>query len=407
MTHPITCAALRLAPTTLLLAGLWAGSAHAADPDTAGLVLNVGASFVNDSNLFRLPNSAGLAANVSKSDTVRQLGLGAKAALETSLQRWSLEAGVQDNHYLSNAYLDNASYNAATRLDWRLGDGLNGNLRYGYRRALASFADQQRLSRDLLTEHGPALAANWRLGPDYVLGAELARQDSMHSDASQRSLDNQIDSATVSFVYTTGSNSSVGTQLRQSWASYRLPQIILGTAGNNDYRQTDLGLVANWQLTGLTRVVGELGFSSRKQQGGSSRDFSGITGRGSLDWSPSAKTMVRVGLGRQLAATSESSAAYVLLNEMTVRPSWQASETLSLEGLLAFEKSRFKGDAVLLASNGGSRLDQSRRLRLQAQYQPIKSTQLLLGFEAGSRSSNAVQRSYAYRQIEASAKFSY
>ncbi len=375
--------------------------AHA-QTDGEAVELNAGVSFLRDNNLFRLPKSALLQNGTSRADTLRQLSLGGKAGLRASLQRFSLEAAAQDNHYQSNSYLDNTSYGALGRWDWQVGERLAGNLRYGYRRSLADFGDRQRESRDLLTERGPSFNANWRVGTEYLLGGELTRQDQSHSDPVQRLLDNQVDSAALTFSYTTGSTNSIGAQIRQTSGKYRVSQTL-----GNDYRQTDLGVVANWQLTGLTRITGRAGYSSRKQDDFPSRDFSGITGRGTLEWSPTTKTTVRLSAGRQLASTSESSAAYVLVNDISLRPSWQVSDVLSLEALAALEKGSFKGDSSFIVSADGRREDRTRRLRMQALYKPIKAAELSFALEAGSRSSNAAQRSYAYRQIEAGAKFTY
>jgi exopolysaccharide biosynthesis operon protein EpsL len=378
-----------------------------AAPESDAVELNAGISLVRDSNLFRLPKSALLQDGTSRADTLRQLSVGGKAGFQASLQRFSLEAAVLDNHYQSNSYLDNTSYNALGRWDWQVGERVAGNLKYNYRRSLADFGDRQRESRDLLTERSPSLNVNWRIGNEYLLGGELSRQDLRHSDPSQSLLDNQLDSAALTFAFTTGSTNSIGAQIRQTNSKYRLPQTLAGQTFSNDYQQTDLGFVASWQLTGLTRVNGSVGYSSRKQDDFSSRDFSGITGRGSLEWSPTAKTVVRFGVGRQLASTNESSAAYVLVNDISVRPSWKVSDVLSLQAVAALEKGRFKGDSSFITSPDGQREDRVRRLRMQALYKPLKAAEFSFGLEAGSRSSNAAQRSYAYRQIEAGARFNY
>lgn len=389
-----------------LTLGFVAGPAWAAQESDA-VELNAGISLTRDNNLFRLPKSALPQNGSSRADTLRQLSLGGKAGLQASLQRFSLEAAVQDNHYQNNAYLDNTSYNALGRWDWQVGERVAGNLKYSYRRSLADFGDQRRESRDLLTERGPSLNANWRVGTEYLLGGELTRQDLRHSDPLQRLLDNQVDSAALTLAYTTGSTNSIGAQIRQTSGKYRLPQTLGSQTFSNDYQQTDLGLVASWQLTGITRVSGRIGYSSRKQDDFSSRDFSGITGRGTLEWSPTAKTTVRFGAGRELTSTSESSAAYVLVNDISVRPSWQVSDVLSLEAVAALEKGRFKGDTSFISSPDGRREDRVRRLGTRALYKPLKATEFSFGLEAGSRSSNAAQRSYAYRQIEVGARFNY
>jgi exopolysaccharide biosynthesis operon protein EpsL len=383
------------------------GTALAQQPPAdqpVGLSLSAGVNVIRDSNLFRIDDATPLQPGTSRSDTTTQLNARLRAATEVSLQRFSLQATLNNNRFSNNSYLNNSGGRLLGQWDWQVGDFASGTLNYGAQRSLANFGEALRQSRDILTTRGPAFTGRYRVGVNNAVTGELGRQTNRHSDPNQRLLDNDVDSLALGWQFVSGSENTVGAEVRQFNANYQFRQPVGAALVSNDYRQRDAGLVTTWRYSGLTRIIGRAGYTQRRHDEFSGRNFGGFTGIGTVEYEPTGKLTFRLTGGRDLSSTDESQAAYVLVDSIGLAPSWRATNAITVDALAGYERRSYEGDPFALASGGPRRKDNAQRWRLGVTYKPADRWELNVGAEFGKRDSNFTLLDYDYRQFQIGAR---
>jgi hypothetical protein len=182
---------------------------------------------------------------------------------------------------------------------------------------------------------------------------------------------------------------------------------VAGSPVDNQYDEIETSAVAQWNVTGKSRIDARLGYTSRKHDQVSQRDFQGITGRLNYDWTIAAKTLLNMALWREIRSIEDVDASYVLSQGFSVGPAWAPTSKLVLQAKLLREKRDFEGDPGFVLTASPQREDTFRGARLSAGYTPLRNVELSLSLEKGDRSSNIAGRDYDYNAVNANAKFSF
>lgn len=363
-----------------------------------------------DSNLFRLSDSVDPQTAIGsseKSDTIRRLGVGLKAAIPVSRQRFLFDAQVEDYDFDRFGFLDHRTYRAGAAWKWQAGSQLSGDIGYSKRRFLAGFGELQGRVRDLITEDHAYAGASYLATPRWRVRGVLDSYDWNHSESTRATLDNRTNSATAGLDYLTPAGNSIGGQVKYSEGNYPNRQLVAGSPIDNQYSEIETSAVAQWNVTGKSRIDARLGYTSRKHEQVSQRDFQGVTGRLNYDWTIAAKTLLNMAVWREIRSIEDVDASYVLSQGISMGPAWAPTSKLVLQAKILREKRDFEGDPGFVLTASPQREDTFRGARLSAGYTPLRNVELSLSLEKGDRSSNIAGRDYDYNAVNANAKFSF
>lgn len=210
----------------------------------------------------------------------------------------------------------------------------------------------------------------------------------------------------------------IGLTLRQTQGKYPNREVAFDPASglvlgrvNNSYDQTDAEVNGNWRMTGQSRVYGRLGYTSRKHDQLSERDFSGVTARVNYNWAIEGKTAINVVVRREIGGVDDIDAAYVLTDGITLNPVWYPTAKVSLSAKYDWARRRYEGDpfGVLAGSASGLsvRKDTLNTASITATYLPLRSLQLSLTLQRERRTSSREFVDYDDNFASVSAQFTF
>lgn len=380
------------------------------EPDERMVQFSVFGGVDWDSNPFRLSDSTNpqtVLGTTEKSDTVGRYGIGLKADLPSSRQRFLLDAQVINNDYDRFDVLDHTAYRAAAGWKWQAGDRWSGDIGYGQRRFLASLAELQAPIKDLVTEYRGYLSGGYLLTPRWkIRGAgDWTKWD--HGEPTQQTLNATIVSGTIGLDYVTPPGNYVGGQAKYSEGDYPNRQVVNGSLVDNNYKELEGSLVAHWVASGKSALDGRLGYTSRQHDEVPQRDFDGFTGRLGYDWFVGAKTLLNFAGWREIRSTEDVSASYILAVGWGIGPSWAPTSKLIFQAKYIREDRDYRGDPNIELNGTPQREDTFRGVNLSAGYSPRRNLKFLLAAEYGERISNTLGRDYDFTAVSANAKFSF
>ena len=386
--------------------------AYPREPDERPVKFSTSGGLYYDSNVFRLSDSVNpqtvLGTN-QKSDTVGRLGVGLEGNVPIDRQRILFAAELDAYRYNRFDLLNNNTYRAGVAWLWQAGDPWSGDI--GYRRThyLAPLAFLNAPIKNMITTDRFFGSAGYELTPRWKVRGAADWVQYANSNPTQNALDNTTSSGTAGLDYVTPASNSVGGQVKYSHGSYPNPQFVSGpnVFVNNTYDEIEASGVVHWVVTGFSTFDARLGYTNRRYDQLSQRNFDGVTGRLSWDWTPAAKTLINLAMWRELQGLSDLTASYVLSHGISVGPSWAPISKLVFQARLAYVKNDYQGDPGLALQTGPERRDTFRGGRLAVGYSPLRNLQFSLGAEAGDNNSNVPVRTYDYYQIMGNAKFSF
>jgi hypothetical protein len=125
------------------------------------------------------------------------------------------------------------------------------------------------------------------------------------------------------------------------------------------------------------------------------------------DWHTSGKTIVSLGLRREIGATDDVVANYVLTDALSVAPLWNVSSKLQLVSKLEWRKRRFRGDPNFVINNRAPRQDNDSHYALSANYAWRDNARLELRLSREQRDSDFFGLDYRASEIVVSGRFEY
>lgn len=405
-----------IAPTAAYCADpmLWPEEGHfvayPAETRTEKLELSVSGGLARDNNLFRLSDDTDASATVGssdRSDTVRRVGVGLKANLPVSRQRFLIDANVDDYRFDRFGFLNYMGYKAGADWKWEVGNLWSGELGYARSRSLIDLAYLRSGTKDLITRDYGHVSAAYRLHPDWRVRGALEGNRYEHSDASRNILDNSTIAGTIGADYLTAAGNLLGGQLKVTEGNYPNRQVVATSQVDNQYREYEASGVIGWQFAPKTRLDGRLGYTNRRHNEVSARDFSGVTGRADLLYSPSAKVLLGLSGYREIRAVEDLVANYAVIRGASFGPAWAPTVKSVLQAKLIYEKRDFSGDPGFASGLAPQRQDTTRAARLAAGYKPWRNTEFTAAYERGNRSANIAGAAYDYNLFSLNAAISF
>lgn len=307
-------------------------------------------SWTHDTNVFRLSKNVDpFAATGSsrKGDNWWTTTVGANVDLPVSLQRFQLNGTFSDARYHNFKALDHHEHTAKAEWDWAVRRELTGDTGYAEQKHLASFANIQGTTPDLVKNRQAWFNGAWLVTPSWRAHTSLNAGDARHGDPGRRINDLEAASAELGWSYVTAQENRIGLAVREEKG--RNPHEILlgGLTFHNQYRQTSIGVQGRWLLTPHSRIDGRVDYAKREYDEFKNRNYSGPTARGTYTWMPTVKTKVATSVYREVAPLEDIQSRFVLVTGITVRPQWDITEKVSLRGNVEYAKWDYRGDATL------------------------------------------------------------
>lgn len=384
--------------------------AYSPEPDERKLRLYVFGGMDRDSNLFRLSDTANVQSvlgTTEKSDTVVRAGVGLKADLPISRQRLLFDLRGEQLDYRRFDLLDHSEYRGSGTWRWAAGNRWSGEIGAGSRRFLANLGELQAPVKDLVTENRVFAGGGYLLTPRWKVRGLLDWTDWEHSEPTREALDARVAGATVGLDYVTPPGNFIGGQVRLSEGDYPNRQPVAGSLVSNQYQEVESSAVLHWIVTGKSTFDARVGYTSRRHDEVSQRDFDGATGRLNYDWFVAAKTLLNFSVWRELRSAEDISASYVVSEGWGLGPAWAPTSKLVFQAKYIREDRDYRGDPNFVASGAPPRDDTFRGVSLTAGYAPRRNLQFLLGAESGERESNLVGVDYDYTVVSANARVSF
>jgi exopolysaccharide biosynthesis operon protein EpsL len=335
-------------------------------------------TYTYDSNVFRLSKDVDPATITGggKSDQWFTTTLGFNVDVPVSLQRFELSGTFSDFRYKNFKDLNHHEHTARAAWDWAVRKELSGDLGYAEQQHLASFANIQGTTPDIVKNRQAWFNGAWLITPSWRAHTALNAGDSRHGDPARQVNDLEAESAEAGLSYVTAQENRVGGAVRFETGKSPHSILLQGVDFNNEYRQKSLGVQGRWVLTPQSRLDGRLDYTKREYDQFSNRDYSGPTARGTYTWAPTVKTRVATTIYRDVAPLEDIQSRFVLVTGVSVKPQWDVTQKVSVRGNLEYAKWDYRGDTTLGANfeqrvksiGGGVIWKPARDIMLQATY---------------------------------------
>lgn len=346
-----------------------------------------------DDNLFRTETN-------TRSETVDITSVGTALDWRYGRQQVIGRASVSQVRYQEFGHLDYDGYDLDLQWNWQTANGISGLLGCSESQTQSSLADIQSSLSNLHTQRRckAGIVAN----PSGKWQARLVLSDSQssNSDPTRQVYDWQENAAEATLGETTSAGNYVGGFLRVAEGTFPNRQVIGSQRIDNSYQQKEAGLQTNYRLSGATKLDLRAAYLQRTHDQVAERDFDGLTGRLSLAWQPSGKTVLRSTLYRNVGAVEDLNANYVVADGVSASAIWAITDKTRLSVDAKLEQRAYAGDPGIV-SGLTQRKDEVRSAGAGIDYQAHRVAGLGISARSESRASNETGRGYRSNVVQA------
>jgi hypothetical protein len=276
--------------------------------------LGVSEALTHDSNVYRIPNGP--------SDNYSSTSIFGGFDQPISRQRVFGRATVSANRYQDQTQLNNVSYGVTGGLDWQTIETISGNVDVGLNRSLVApiaSAGVPTQQRNIAETRNIDARARWG-GPSLLTleGAvgysklDYSAPDSAAGDARYRT-------GSLGLYYRPGARLRLGVAARVNKTTN--PNAFIdpatSTFQSNQSTGKNLDLLADYELTGLLSTNTRLSYTKQTNSGGSSADFSGLTGSFHVGWRATGKTSLDFNYARDTGYNASPFTSYGFVQQGT------------------------------------------------------------------------------------------
>jgi len=320
----------------------------------------------------------------SRGDTYRTTSLGFNLDAPVSRQRFQAGYTWNDTRYDRLTQLDLASHDARAVWLWQLGNDASGQLGYTETSALASFANIQGSTPDILKTRQAFFNAAYLVTPRWRLQTGVSGLELSNSDPLRQVNDVNTLNTDVALSYVTPANNSVGVSARTEDGHFPKSPV------DNAYRQYSAGVIAEWTLTGVSHVGARADRVSRRYAQVPQQDFDGYTARAQYDWKPTGKFSLAVVAQRDIFPYQDIGSSFVLVKGVNLRPKLNVTEKIDMSGILDYSIRDYLANPGLGSGGTAGRTDRVRSAAATVSYRPARTLALLMSVQREGRSSNVV-----------------
>ncbi len=370
------------------------------------LYLTLSQSLTRDSNLLRDNNDR-------RSDTISVTTVAGGLSKAYGRQNYRVSASASRSTYRENQQFDNDGYAVSGELASEVGANFKVTLSGSASQFLPNFEDQaNRLVRN--TERGRQAAIDVRYG--------LYGRWSVNAGASYSKVDFQVntdenktsDSVFAGIRYLPSDLAYIGLTLYRTDTDVPNRRLVGVATRGETIERNSLSVDTVWQVTGFSRLSARLAATSEKHPQDRRRDFNGLTGSASWNFTPAGKVSYALNWVRDTSNEGlgliNASSAYAtnkrLTNNLSATATWQATSKVKLNAGYSFAEYREDQDIFGSSLVGGT--DQTGRysaLSLGVSYQPIRAVGLGCDMQRYDRTQSAFSRAYDGNSVACRASF--
>ena len=330
------------------------------------LQLFTGLEVARHSNVFALPdgaNPSALYGNSSRSDTIIRALAGVSFDRQVSLQRFRFDASVLPVKMLEYSRFDHVGYSAGGHWDWAVGKPYFGTLGARVTSGATAFGNYY-INRQNIERRAKLYgSAGIRVTPDLAafVGVDTETLDNSYSGV--QAADYRLASAEAGMRFSRGEATSVDLVWRHTNGDYPNRQVIdalgnlLPSAVDNEFKQDAILARLQMRPSNDSRIGGHIGYTQRKFGTLSQRDFGGVTAGLNLEWKPTGLFTMRAELIRDIQSEELLTASYVDLTTLRLRPSFQLTGKIMLNGMIDVARASYEGDPGIAVSAAQARKD--------------------------------------------------
>lgn len=392
----MSCKKLTIGLSCLLLAQAAASWADEGDV----LNLNASASYLRDSNLFRLapsvdPASVGLS---GRSDNITATTLGLNFNKEFSLQHIIANINVVDTRYQRNGYLDFQALNYDAKWLWAAGIRWTGELSLDRTESLNAFNDYNNYRvRNVRTVENERFTANYWFHTSWAAVAGVSRATLTNEQPFLADSDYELKGYNYGIRYRPVSGNMLTLRAKQLDGTYSKRQFNTVSQYDNGFTQNGYELNVDWRLTGKTKLQGRLERLNREHEHFSGRDYSGWVGNLDVSYAATGKSALTLGYKRGLESFQQLTSSYYVLDELNLGAVWAATASFTASAKLGYGKRDYRGEIIALPAGYEQREDKFTRAGFDLAYQWTRWLQLKSGLNFEKRNVNDDRYDYTDR----------
>lgn len=352
-----------------------------------------------DSNLFRLQNDEEANAVLGTTDTSESyytLAAGMDANLRVSRQVISAHAELNQTWFDRYSTLDYDGRDAFLKWDWLIGSVIKGDVGVAEKLTQASYANVKQPVSNLIRTRRNFFHTAIGLDDPWLMKFGAERIDTDNYAAVLDEQDATVDTINAGVQFRSSKGSTLELISQRSDGKYPNQQIIGLSTIDNDYQQWDHGVAVVWAPTEETKVSSRLNYTKRGYSEVPQRDFSGLTGRLSLDWIVTDKTALRALIHRDIGAIENDTASHTVNQGVALGAEWKPTAKLAFDAQLTYDDISYSGDPGFILATAPDRDDQLTTLQTGVQYSVLRNTVLGLVLKRGVRDSSEELSGYVY-----------
>jgi exopolysaccharide biosynthesis operon protein EpsL len=335
-------------------------------------------------------------------DTYHTTSLGFNLDAPVSRQRFQVDYAWYATRFNRSKDLDFDGHDARATWLWQLGNDASGQLGYTETSTLASFAFTQSRTLDRLKTRQAFLNAAYLVTPRWRLQAGVRGLEQTNGDPLRQIFDVKVRSTDFAVSYVTPASTSVGVSARTEDGRFPNP----GSTVDNAYRQDSVGIVADWTLSGASRLSARTDRVRRRYAQVPEQDFDGNTARVEYDWKPTGKLSLAAVAQRDIYPYLDIGSSFVLVKGVTLRPTLSLTEKIDVSGTFEYSIRDFLGPGLTPGASPG-RTDRVRSGTAAVSYRPARNVTLQMSAQRENRSSNAVFADYLVNVVFASLRIGF
>ena len=321
--------------------------------------------------------------------------------------RQSLHLAGRADAYVYNKFsdLDNVAYSALGEWRWEVGNDLAGAIGGSSGRRQASLSEIQRATYDPITENRLFANGRWRVGPHIGLRAGTDLIDFNRPTRAQSETQTVIYNAGVDYITNLGN--AVGLEYRVAHGDAPVNELVdpTGQFVDNNFKQTDVAVVATWLVGPTLRFAGNLGRTHRTYTDLPGRDFTGPTYRMAVHWSPFAKAYLDFEAAKHVSSIIDIGSAHVVVRSMSFGPGWAITAKTNVTARFLRQNLNYGGDPAAAVGAQPQREEIVRAFRLGAYWEYTRHVHVTAAWENGDRESNLLGRNYRFNAYMANLRY--
>src|SRR5262249_30344319 len=176
---------------------------------------------------------------------------------------------------------------------------------------------------------------------------------------------------------------------------------------DDSYRQTSVGLIGDWTVTGVSHVVARASRVSRRYPNTPQSDLDGYTAVAEYDWKVTGKLTLTGVVRRDISPFQDIQSSFVLVKGVTVRPTLNVTEKIDVSAILDYSRWYFLGDRGLVTGGAQGRVDTVSSAAASLSYRPLRSISLQASVLRERRYSNVPAAEYLVNTASLTARLSF